>query len=331
MKFYEDSNSVERYRFRRIFHKKNLVKAILFLLAAALLAGYLYENYEAKQHLDAYEGKTITVNQVTYNYQVVGSGDYTVIVDGAAGESELSRKKLVEAFDGKARLFFYDRPGYGGTKGEYKTPKEVAEDLHFIFRRFGWKMEFILMGEEYGSLVMQEYLHLYPEEVLGAVFLNPMGEALGSSEMARYEGIHTASFPSKEGLGIFGIPRALQNAGILDFFDHVDLPEEEKSMYANLRLSKDFMAALKTEYQFMTTGEQLPVKPMLLEDKPFALVTTKLSEERYNQEKYLSYSSDSSVFYVQDSVRDILLERPKDVAPVLYTVVDKVIRRGYNK
>ena len=81
----------------------------------------------------------------------------------------------------------------------------------------------------------------------------------------------------------------------------------------------------------MSTGEQLPVKPMLLEDKPVALVTTKLSEERYSQEKYLSYSSDATVYYVQDSVRDILLERPKDVAPVLYTLVDKVIRRGYEK
>lgn len=329
MNFYKDSNSVERYKFKRMFHKKNLIRFIVILLVGAMAAGYLYENYVAKLHLDAYEGNTITVNQVTYNYQIVGTGEYTVIVDGAAGETELSRKKLVDAFEGKARLFFYDRPGYGGTKGEYKTPKEVAEDLHFIFRRFGWKMEFILVGEEYGSLVMQEYLHLYPDEVLGAVFLNPVGESIGSEEMVRYEDIHTASFPSKEGLGMFGIPRVLQNIGILDFFDYVDLPEEEKSFYANLRLSKDFMKVLKTEYQFMSSGERLPVKSMLLEDKPVALVTTRLSEERYSQDKYRQYSSDTTVLYVQDSVRDILLERPEEVAPVLYSVVDKVIRRGY--
>lgn len=331
MNFYQDSNSVERYKFRKMFNKKNLLRGMGILFLGALLAGYLYENYQAKKHLDAYTGNTITVNQVTYNYQVIGSGDYTVIIDGAAGESDLTRAKLVEAFEGKARLFFYDRPGYGGTEGDYKTPQEVAEDLHFIFRRFGWKMEFILLGEEYGSLVMQEYLHLYPEEVLGAVFLNPMGEAVGSEEMQRYEGIHTASFPSKEGLGLFGIPRALQNAGILDFFDHVDLPEKEKNLYANLRLSKEFMSALKTEYDYMSSGEKIPVKPLLLEDKPVAMVTTKLSEERYHQAAFLSYSSDSTAFYVQDSVRDILLERSKDVAPVLYKVVDKVIRRGYAK
>lgn len=331
MNIYRDSNSVERYRFRRIFQKKNLVKALLVLLVAAFTAGYLYENYQAKLHLDAYEGSTITVNQVKYNYKVVGSGDYTILVDGAAGESELTRSKLVEAFEGKARLFFYDRPGYGGTEGLYKTPKEVAEDLHFIFRRFGWKMEFILLGEEYGSLVMQEYLNLYPDEVLGAVFLNPMGEALGGDQMKRYEGIHTASFPSKEGLGIFGIPRILQNTGILDFYDHVDLPEEEKDIYANLRLSKEFMAALKTEYQYMSTGEKLPVMPLLLEDKPVMLVTSRLSEERYGQEAYLAYSSDSGVVYVEDSARDLLLEKSQDVAPVLYGVLDKVTRRAYRK
>ena len=238
MSFFVDSNSLERHKFRKMINKKNIIRFILVMLLALFIAGYLYEEYQAKLYLDQVSGNSITVNQVEYNYEIHGKGDYIVIVDSASGSSILSKQQLMERFDGKARLFFYDRPGYGGTKGMFKTPKETAEDLHFMFRRFGWKMEFILIGEEYGALVMQEYLHLYPDEVIGGIFINPVGQMLGKDEIIRYTDMRSASFSSKEILGTVGLPRLMQNTGILDFFDDVRLEDEEdKHFYGNLRLS----------------------------------------------------------------------------------------------
>lgn len=332
MSFFVDSNSLERHKFRKMINKKNIIRFILMLIMALFIAGYLYEEYQAKIYLDQVSGNSITVNQVEYNYEIHGSGDYIVIVDGASGESILNKQQLMERFDGKARLFFYDRPGYGGTKGEYKTPKEIAEDLHFIFRRFGWKMEFILLGEEYGSLVMQEYLHLYPDEVIGGIFINPVGQMLGKDEMVRYTDMRSASFPSKEILGTVGLPRLMQNMGILDFFDDVRLEDEEdRHFYVNLKLSKAYMKAMKVELDHMATAASIEVKPGLMGEKPLYVITSRRNSDRFLQEAYLSYSSESEVFTVADSISDVILERPQDVVSNLHGLLDKIVRASFRE
>ncbi|MFH5837244.1 alpha/beta fold hydrolase [Proteiniclasticum sp. C24MP] len=331
MSFIVESNSLERHKFRKMINKKNIIRVIVLFLAALFFAGYLYEEYQAKIYLDQVSGNQIMVNQVNYNYEIHGSGDYIVIVDGASGESLLHKQKLMEKFDGNARLFFYDRPGYGGTEGEYKTPREIAEDLHFMFRRFGWKMEFILVGEEYGSLVMQEYLNLYPDEVLGALFINPMGEMAGSEEIVRYRDIRTASFFSKEVLGAVGLPRLMQSSGILDFFDEVSLDNEEKEFHSNLRLTRSMMNIMKAELGYMETAEALPVKTNLLGENPLHLITSNRNMERFNQERYLGYSSDVETLIVQDSVSDVMLERPQDIASSLNGLIDKITRLSYRR
>lgn len=332
MSFIVESNSLERHKFRKMINKKNIIRFIVLLLAALLLTGYLYEEYQAKLYLDQVSGNQIMVNQVNYNYEIHGSGDYIVIVDGPSGESLLHKNKLMEKFDGNARLFFYDRPGYGGTEGEYKTPREIAEDLHFMFRRFGWKMEFILVGEEYGSLVMQEYLNLYPDEVLGALFINPVGEMAGSEEITRYKDIRTASFFSKEILGLVGLPRLMQNTGVLDFFDEISPgSKEEKKFHANLRLTKSMMSIMKAELGYMESAEELPVKKNLMGENPLHLITSNRNMDRFNQEIYMDYSSDVETFIVQDSVYDVMLERPQDIVSSLNGLIDKITRLSYRK
>ncbi len=332
MSFIVESNSLERHKFKRLINKKNIIRMIILLVVSLLITGYLYEEYQAKFYLDQFSGNKILVNQVNYNYEVYGSGDYIVIVDGASGESLLHKKKLMEKFDGNARLFFYDRPGYGDTQGEYKTPKEIAEDLHFMFRRFGWKMEFILVGEEYGSLVMQEYLNLYPDEVIGALFINPVGEMLGEAEMNRYKEIKTASFFSKEVLGTIGLPRLIQNSGILDFFDETKLEtQEEKEFYVNLRLTKNMMSIMRTELGYMGSSEAIPVKKNLMGENPLYLITSSRNSERFSQEKYLDYSSDTETYLVQDSVSDAILEIPQDIASTLNGLINEITRLSYRK
>lgn len=332
MSFIVESNSLERHKFKKIVNRKNIIRFLLLLLVALFFTGYLYEEYQAKIYLDQVSGKSITVNQVSYNYEIHGKGDYIVIMDVATGGSILNRNQLMEKFDGNARLFFYDRPGYGATQGEFKTPREIAEDLHFMFRRFGWNMKFILVGEEYGSLVMQEYLNLYPEEVLGSIFINPVGEHVGEDETVRYKDLKSASFLSKQVLGNFGLPRLMQNSGILDFFDEVRLEDQEmKNFYANIRLSRSFMEIMEKELHLMATSEKVPVKENLMGENPLYVITSNKNSQRFTQENYLSYSSNAELVSVPDSVADVILERPQDVVSTLHALLDKIERLSYRK
>lgn len=327
MKFIPMSDSFDRYRFRKVFNKKQLVKPLLLFLVGLIFAGYFYESINARHYVQGNPGNTITVNQVRYNYQVENRGGYTIIVDGAAGESLVNRTALLQSFEDNARIFFYERPGYGRTEGPEKTPRELAEDLHFMFRRFGWNMRFIWVGEEFGSLVMQEFINLYPEEILGAVFINPLGPKLGSQDISEYVARRGGTNLSDRVLGIFGVPRLLQNTGVVDYFRDMRLEaEEDKDYYANLWLSQRHLAAAQRELAMMETLDPMPVRQGLLGEQPVVLLTTNRNLQQFQQSEVLRYSRDQETVIVSDSVQDILLERTDEVAQALRNVIMKVER-----
>ena len=327
MSILSESNSLERHKSRKILNKKNYWIALIMLLLALFIGGYVYESTMSALYVKPLKASSLTINGVKYNYSVELKGDYTVIVDGTAGSSIINHQALLGKFDGNARLFFYDRPGYGNTEGETKTPKELAEDLHFMFRKFGWKMKFILVGEEYGSLVMQEYLNLYPEEVIGAIMINPIGESLGGLELSKYVDRRTAPFFSRKILGTFGITRFLDNSGMVDFFDDVDMESQEnKAFYSNLWLSKEHLDAVDTELQLTKTLNPVEVKEGLLGDNPFYLITSKKNLNNFPQENYLKYSSNTETVIVSDSVEDVILEKPEDLAAALSGMIKKIQR-----
>ncbi len=330
MSFIVESNSLERHRFKRIFNKKSITVLLGLGFLMLLIVGYLYEQGESRTYLSENQGKSITINQVAYNYELYGEGDYTVIINGGAGESPLHREALKKKFDGNARLFFYERPGYPSSDGEFKTPIDVAKDLHFMFRRFGFDMKFIFVGEEYGSLVMQEYLNLYPEEVIGGIFINPLGLSLGSENIRRYVDRETTSFMSKRVLGYVGLPRLMQNTGILDFYDQMSFrTKEEKKRYANLMLSREMMEIVEQELAVFDEDGPMEVENSLMADRPLVIMTSEKNRQQFTQEQYLLYSKDSELFLYADSIKDVLFQKPEDIASNLNALVKKITRLSY--
>ncbi len=330
MSFIVESNSLERHRFKKIFNKKSITVLLVLVFVGLLIVGYLYEQGQSRIYLSETQGKSITINQVEYNYELYGQGDYTVVINGSSGETLLHREALKEKFEGNARLFFYERPGYPSSTGEVKSPLDIAKDLHFMFRRFGFEMKFIFVGEEYGSLVMQEYLNLYPEEVIGGIFINPLGKSLGSQNLSRYVDRETTSFLSKRVLGYVGLPRFMQNTGFMDFYDQMSFRTElEKQRYANLMLSREMMGIIEQELFPLNVEQPLEVKASIMGESPLVLMTSEKNKEEFAQEDYLLYSEDSELFIYADSVKDVLFQQPEDIASNLNALVKKIIRMSY--
>lgn len=327
MRLLEHSNSMHKYKKKKLFSKYNLVKSLLVFLVALLIIGYFYESGEARKYVEADPGSRITVNQVEYSYEVTKGKRYTVIVDGAAGESLLSRKELRESLGEDYRLFFYERPAYGRTEGLQKTPGELAEDLHFMFRKFGWSMNFILIGEEFGSLVMQEFINRYPEEVLGAIFINPTGEIVGSEKAAAYA-LETKE--RKNPLNVFatfGIPRLLHHTGIITYDRNILFNSTaDQEYYSNLWLSQRHVRAAESELDMMTAMEKPGIREGSLTNRPVYLLTTNRNLQEMDQTRYLSYSSNTETVIVSDSIGEILLERPQDVVSSFHALIKKMDR-----
>lgn len=328
MKYVKDSNSLERYRIgKKPKEKKNkfLIVYVVIGLIILLVAGALYENMESRKYLNLGKESNILINRTDYNYKIESTGKYTVIVDGVIGETFLNRQAFMKNFDNDARVFFYDRPPYDNTEGEEKTPKEIAEDLHFMFRKFGFENKYIVIGEEYGSLVMEEFINLYPDEVIGAIFINPVGQALSSQDINEYFSVKNEGTFSNKTLGIFGIPRLLNNTKVLDYFDTYTFEEEEtKKIYSNIHLSKDHIEAMEKETEDLNTFKKTSINEFLLEDNPVYLITSEEKEDRFNQDAYLKYSTDSEVVYVRNSINDVILSSSYEVNAALNRLIRKV-------
>ncbi|HSP47676.1 MAG TPA: alpha/beta hydrolase [Clostridiaceae bacterium] len=327
MRLLEHSNSMHKYKKRKLFSKYNIVKSLVVFLISLLIIGYFYESGEARKYVEADPGKTITVNQVQYSYEVTKGKTYTVIVDGAAGESLLTRKALIEGLGEDYRLFFYERPGYGRTDGEQKTPGELAEDLHFMFRKFGWSMNFILIGEEFGSVVMQEFINRYPEEVLGAIFINPTGQMMGSEKGASYAQETKERKNPLNVFATFGIPRLLHHTGIVSYDRNIQFNSiADQDYYSNLWLSKDHVKAAESELDMMAAMEPVEIRQGTLTNRPVYLMTTNRNLQEMEQSRYLSYSSNTETVIVSDSIGEILLERPQDVVSTFHALIKKMDR-----
>jgi len=300
---------------------------VLFI-AALFIFGYMYESSEARKYVGAAPGKSITVNGISYNYDATAGKGYKIIVAGAAGESMLSRKALTEAFGEDHKLFFFDRPGYGSTDGDAKSPKELAEDLHFMFRKFGWTSGYILIGEEFGSLVMQEFINTYPDEVLGAIMINPVGPALGTETMDTYIEDSKEGIEEIRTLGTFWNTenseqcRSLQ--GSTGRLTSIRMPTW--IFYSNLWLTNAHLKAFEAELAEMAALEAIETVDGALGVRPVYLMTTNRHLQDMKQSEILSYSSDQETVIVSDSVKEILLERPEEVISTLNGLMKKLKR-----
>ena len=327
MKHIENSNSLHRFKKTKVVNKTNIIRASVLFIAALFIFGYMYESSEARKYVGAAPGKSITVNGISYNYDATAGKGYKIIVAGAAGESMLSRKALTEAFGEDNKLFFFDRPGYGSTDGDAKSPKELAEDLHFMFRKFGWTSGYILIGEEFGSLVMQEFINMYPDEVLGAIMINPVGPALGSETMDTYIEDSKEGIEEIRTLGTFGIPRILSKAGVARFNREVDIDSDaDLDFYSNLWLTNAHLKAFEAELSEMAALDAIEAVDGALGVRPVYLMTTNRHLQDMKQSEILSYSSDQETVIVSDSVKEILLERSEEVISTLNGLMKKLKR-----
>ena len=73
--------------------------------------------------------------------------------------------------------FLYNRRGYGfSASGSARTIEEQAQDLKILLRKSGALEPYILVGEEYGSLVLTSFAEQFPDSVAGIVSVNPLVE-----------------------------------------------------------------------------------------------------------------------------------------------------------
>jgi pimeloyl-ACP methyl ester carboxylesterase len=115
------------------------------------------------------------------------------------------------------RVVRYDRAGLGHSD-ECTTPRDpetVAKELHLLLEKAGESPPYLLMGHSIGGPYIRVFTELYPDEVMGMVFL----DATHPDHIARYNAPKKTDFKYKGYLWTIKDQAFLSDIGILPVYD----------------------------------------------------------------------------------------------------------------
>lgn len=222
--------------------------------------------------------KYVILDGKKMEYKFKAAGEYTVVFDGAIGTNMYEWDEVCKTLEEKkVSTFIYNRRGYGfNDGGDARTPEEQAKDLKLLLRKAGASEPYILVGEEYGSLVTTNFVNLYPDSVAGVVLVNPISEEKIHTDEFK-KSIKSSYYKSKfEAVSSnFSLTLLLSKMGLTMenniFKQHLSQSElEEFNSFEN---KKEYKNAVSNELQNLYNGVSNSQIDGLLGNKPLYLIT----------------------------------------------------------
>jgi pimeloyl-ACP methyl ester carboxylesterase len=105
-----------------------------------------------------------------------GTGWPPVILEAGMAASSLSWSLVQPRVATLTRTCSYDRAGLGWSDPGSTSPsaRANAETLHMLLQALGVPLPGVFVGHSYGTFVIREYAHRYPDEVAGIVLVDPI-------------------------------------------------------------------------------------------------------------------------------------------------------------
>ncbi|NOW86239.1 pimeloyl-ACP methyl ester carboxylesterase [Clostridium beijerinckii] len=279
MKLLSHSNGVHKVEKDKTSKRSILKKCVIFFVGLFIF-GFLVQilsdfvdNTRLKSRF-----KYVRIDGRKMEYKLKTGGDYTVVFDGSIGTTMYEWDDVCKSLEEKKiSTFTYNREGYGfNDGGDNRTPEEQAKDLKALLRKAGAPEPYVLVGEEYGSLVLSNFANLYSDSVAGVVLINPISE----------ENIQTKEFKNSikskyyrsifEKMGTnFSLTALLNKAGLTmenDTFKKY-LNQNELDEFQSFENKKNYKQAVSNELENLYKGISNSQTNELLGNKPLYLIT----------------------------------------------------------
>jgi pimeloyl-ACP methyl ester carboxylesterase len=217
------------------------------------------------------ETKTVDVQGHKMHVQIAGlehrlPGRPVVVFESGLGGPLEVWKTVFPLIARFAPVLSYDRAGIGqsDSDGQVPTPKHVTERLHALLQQIGVIPPYVLVGHSIGGPFTRMFTGLYPEEVAGLVYVDPMDftqtkaedlaafEAIGSGEEGR------AAFHRLEEKLYQQLPPGVQAEGKMarDWFEQGF--REFETIHPVPDIPLVVLMALKYEYEPLAQENRLP-------------------------------------------------------------------------
>ncbi len=125
--------------------------------------------YAAPQRLVAVDGAR------RLNLYCIGSGNPTVILDAGSGNSMATWRHVQEEIGKWTRVCAYDRAGLGFSDAARRSSdlRNIVDDLHRLVETAPIATPFVYVGHSLAGAIGLLYVATYPEDVAGAVLVEP--------------------------------------------------------------------------------------------------------------------------------------------------------------
>lgn len=291
MKLLPHSNGVYKVNMRRKLKPSEIVKYTFLFIIALMVTGFIYQqisNFMANEKLKPKVEYT-RINEKRLDYILKGEGKYTVVFDGNVGANLNQWTSIAKELNNKnddVSTFVYNRRGYGySDSGSEITPEDQAKDLKILLRKTGAPEPYILVGEEYGSLVLTNFAELFPETVAGAVLINPIVEdEIKTEEYAKSNRILKIRRKIENMGSHFGFTSILNSLNLdvnLQMFEG-KLQGTQLEEFNIQRTKTKYTSAVYNELKVLTRGESNSQIPGLIKGKPYYLIAKQGQESLNN-------------------------------------------------
>jgi pimeloyl-ACP methyl ester carboxylesterase len=135
---------------------------------------------QAQKKIDGSSGTDhfVTVDGHKMHYEVAGSGSPAVVLESGLGDGAEPWSDVFIPMAKYTQVIAYDRAGIGQSEestGE-KSFTRIAKDLHAMLSVAKINPPYILVGHSLGGALIRAFAYLYPEDVKGMVFIDPVSE-----------------------------------------------------------------------------------------------------------------------------------------------------------
>lgn len=253
-----------------------IIRILVGLLAVIVIstgAALTYQAVATAADRRAYPppGQLIDVGGYWLHIVCMGDGSPTVILD-ALGDGTSANWGWVQPVVAKTtRVCAYDRAGRGWSEAgpPPRDARTYAQELHTLLLNAEIEGPKILVGHSFGALVSRVYVDLFPEDVVGVVWVDPGLPGLNSDRMP--QAAHDQAAADQE---LMTMAPLMARLGIFRLIQRQEtLPEPQRSYAQAFYSSNELWDSLYAESQMLTQSQSQWNEAADFGDRPFMIVS----------------------------------------------------------
>ena len=120
------------------------------------------------------------VNGHTLYIKCLGTGSPTIVLEPGEGGTAWELSAIQRTLAKRTTTCAYDRANNGQSErgvAKPRTAQDIVDDLHILLATAKVPGPYVLVGSSAGGMLVQLYARTYPDQIVGAVAINPVPPA----------------------------------------------------------------------------------------------------------------------------------------------------------